>query len=363
MAPLDLGTSGLTELPDLDPDAPTGPNLELDGDFSALERAALGSPEKQSGDKIIPAEEPLWKDVAVQAAALLERSYDLRVLTHLATARLHLGGLADFAAVLATIRQLLQTRWEQVHPQLDPEDDNDPTLRANALLQLAHPIRVLRALRDLPLASERAIGVITWRAINALINASEDAAPQHSESEIRGVFAHAGFAASSALRQAGVAAMGEIVAIGTAFDANSGFGSGPDLKELSKLLHEIVHYIDSYAPAEDVPAEDAPPGDAPPGDALGSLADASADEPGAVSPAARRGVSAASLTAVTTRADALRLLDIVCRYYEQNEPSSPLPLMIGRARRLADKSFLEILQDLAPDGISQAQAVVQSRET
>jgi type VI secretion system protein ImpA len=58
----------------------------------------------------------------------------------------------------------------------------------------------------------------------------------------------------------------------------------------------------------------------------------------------------------------MHLLDLVCRYYEQNEPSSPLPLLITRARKLADKGFLEILQDLAPDGVMQAQNIVQSRE-
>jgi type VI secretion system protein ImpA len=58
----------------------------------------------------------------------------------------------------------------------------------------------------------------------------------------------------------------------------------------------------------------------------------------------------------------MRLLDIVCRYYEQHEPSSPLPMMIARARRLADKGFLEILQDLAPDGLHQAASIVQPRD-
>ena len=59
----------------------------------------------------------------------------------------------------------------------------------------------------------------------------------------------------------------------------------------------------------------------------------------------------------------MRLLDLVVRYYERHEPSSPLPLLLSRARNLADKGFLEILQELAPDGLMQAQVVVQSRES
>ena len=91
-------------LPDIEADAPAGPNLEFDGEFGALERLAQGTPERQAGDKIIPAEDPVWKEVAAAAAALLEKTYDLRVLTHLAVARLHVGGLGEFVNVVSTPR-------------------------------------------------------------------------------------------------------------------------------------------------------------------------------------------------------------------------------------------------------------------
>jgi type VI secretion system protein ImpA len=358
--PLDLSAG----LPDIDPDAPAGPNLELDGEFGALERAAQGSPEKQYGDKVIPAEDPNWKDVAAQAAALLERTYDLRVLAHLAIARLNLTGLADFVAVLTTIRQLLETRWEHVHPQLDPEDDNDPTLRSNALLQLGHPMRVLRVLRNMPLATSQRAGAATWRIIGAMTGALQDPdAPKLTEGEIRAAFIDSGAAKVGALRECLATGIREIAAIGAAFDTNSGYGNGPALDPLTKLLREMFHYIELYAEAGDTPAEDA----AGEGDASqdGGAADPNAPHNGPSGGASPRagGVSAASLTSVSTRADALRLLDIVCRYYTQHEPSSPLPLMIGRARMLADKTFLEILQDLAPDGLHQATSIVQPRES
>jgi type VI secretion system protein ImpA len=52
----------------------------------------------------------------------------------------------------------------------------------------------------------------------------------------------------------------------------------------------------------------------------------------------------------------------VCRYYHEHEPSSPLPLLLDRARKLADKNFMEILRELAPDGVGQARVVVRSRD-
>ena len=53
----------------------------------------------------------------------------------------------------------------------------------------------------------------------------------------------------------------------------------------------------------------------------------------------------------------MRLLDLVIEFYARNEPSSPLPLLIARARRLAELGFMDILRDMAPDGLSQAERI------
>ncbi len=333
----------------------TGPNLEFDADFGALERAAQGKPEQQYGDTVIPAEPPDWKDVDAQARALLDRTRDLRVIGHLAVARLHLGGLPEFAATLRLLRELLQTRWEQVHPQLDPEDDNDPTLRANALLLVCDPGRVLRPLRDMPLASSVRAGPVSWRDI-AMATGALEAEPGRgkppTEAEVRAAFNETDPARLEALRAAAAAAVRDAVAIPAAFDEHAGTGTGPDFSDLQKVLRDIQRDIDRYAVA--VPGAGEPEPETP---AQGEL-------PPPAAPAARQagGVSAASLTAVTTRADALRLLDLVCQYYERHEPSSPLPLLIERARRLADKNFLDILRDLAPEGLGQAQMIAGARD-
>jgi type VI secretion system protein ImpA len=74
------------------------------------------------------------------------------------------------------------------------------------------------------------------------------------------------------------------------------------------------------------------------------------------------GMNAGQLGSITKRADAIRLLDLVLEYYERYEPSSPLPLLVDRARRLADKNFIDILRDLAPDGVTQAQFISGARD-
>ncbi len=351
----------MLDLPDISEESPAGENLENEPAFGALERAARGKPEQQAGSAIIPAEEPDWKDVDAQATALLEQTHDLRILQLLAVARLNLRGLPGFAEVLAAIREQLQSHWTDVHPQLDPEDDNDPTLRANALFSLADSGRVLRVLRDLPLVASARAGKISWRDIGISTGAIEppDDRDKLTEATIRGAFTDADADRIAELREALTAAIADTTAIPAAFDEQAGYGTGPDLSELTKILREMSRYIERYAPQAEAQEEDAPE-DAAAEDADGEAAadddDAGGDaEEGTARPARRRGGSAASLGPVTTRADAVRLLDLAIAYYERYEPSSPLPLLIGRARRMADKNFLDILRDMAPEGVESAQ--------
>ena len=70
----------------------------------------------------------------------------------------------------------------------------------------------------------------------------------------------------------------------------------------------------------------------------------------------RRGDAAprtVAVGAITSREDAIRALDRVCEWIERNEPSNPAPLLIRRAQRLMTKNFIEIIRDLAPEGVNQ----------
>jgi type VI secretion system protein ImpA len=54
----------------------------------------------------------------------------------------------------------------------------------------------------------------------------------------------------------------------------------------------------------------------------------------------------------------VRLLDESIRWLRAHEPSSPVPLLLERAKRLMAKDFLEILQDLAGDSVAQAEKIL-----
>jgi type VI secretion system protein ImpA len=172
---------------------------------------------------------------------------------------------------------------------------------------------------------------------------------------IRSAFQDSDIPRLAELRAAALMANEQATAIAAMFDDYTGYGTGPDFAPLIRLLTEVVRDIDRYvvfpttAPADE-PAEPVEPVSAP-----APVAD--------VRPAPNSDTGETIRFApVRTRAEVIRLLDLVCEYYERYEPSSPLPMLIERARRLVDKNFLEILRDLAPDGLPQAQTIIGSRD-
>src|SRR3954449_5238634 len=122
MASIDI--EGLLE--PVSSEEPSGPNLEYDSAFLNLERIALGKPEQRMGDSIRAAEPPDFEVVARDACALLARSKDLRVAVQLARAQSYLHGFPGLRDGLAVVHGLLDRYFASVHPQLDPEEGNDP---------------------------------------------------------------------------------------------------------------------------------------------------------------------------------------------------------------------------------------------
>jgi len=58
---------------------------------------------------------------------------------------------------------------------------------------------------------------------------------------------------------------------------------------------------------------------------------------------------------INSREDVIRVLDKIVSYYERAEPSSPIPLLIKRSKRLVSASFLDIVRDIASDGLTQVE--------
>lgn len=341
-----LNIEGL--LQEISPEAPCGDNLEYDAAFIALEKKARGTPEQQIGDRIEPAEPPNWREVLKDALELLQRTRDLRPLLELIRALLHTEGLSGLKDGLMLLEGTVVNFWDTLHPQLDPDDDNDPTQRVNLLMSLCDFETVMRPISLLPLVEARAVGKFSLRDVqiaNGKLPAPTDGSEAPKLSTIQAAFLEADIESLRSSEAYVVNMAGSLEAIESFVTDRVGIGNAPSFAPLTSLLKEIKHVLHEQLLIRGVD---------------------SADEEGGV-PGAEEGMAAPSagkassgegkLGAINDRQDVVRALNLICDYYSKFEPSSPIPLLLQRAQRLVNKDFMEILKDLAPDGLTQLQVI------
>lgn len=322
-------------------DAPSGENLEYDPDFIAMELAAQPEEERQAGSEIVEGSDPDYKDLASKARVILERSHDIRAAVYLADSELRLKGLTGFAEITTYIRGCLEEYWDTCHPQLDEEDDNDPMMRINAVTGLAGRTTILRGLRTAAyLTNSRVMGRVTLRdfeILNGDVTPSDDETPK-SSSEIEAAFTDTADEEIEAFYNAAKTALDDVNAIDAVFLAKTP-GYGPSLEELQKLLNKIIKLLSKYVKSAD---------------SIPDAVDEPADTGGAPRPAARGGGVPGS---IESRSDVTAALDRIMDYYSRHEPSSPLPILLKRAKRLVGAEFMEIINDLAPEGAANVRLI------
>ena len=312
-------------------DAPSGPDLSYDPDFLALEQAAQGKPEQQFGEKVIPAEEADWAGVQVKAEALLARSKDLRVAILLARALTRLHHVEGLSAGLELTKEMLSRYWDTMHPELDHDDSDDPTMRLNALGPLTDGETFLRDVRNAYLVASPQHGRVSIRDV--LVAAGKlppSGGAALKETEIAGIVRAVSSENPKPL-QAAMHAAQMVGALESLLSDKGVLTQAPDLKPLNELLRAVTPLCQAALGADE-------------GQADGAGADPSA-------PQARAHIPGQ----IQSRDDAIRILDNVCRFIEQSEPSNPAPLLIRRAQRLMGRNFIDIIEELAPESLGQIQ--------
>lgn len=338
-------------------DEPSGENLEYDPAFISLELAAQSSDEQQFGDSVTPASGPDHKEVMLHAKDVLSRSHDIRAAVFLAPTLMSLEGLRGFADLTEFIRWMLDDHWDTCHPQLDADDDDDPTMRVNAVVALADPDNVLRPIRQAPLTESRSFGRFSFRDImiaegemsppSGMDNPPDTAAINAAFQDTNGDWMEATVAAVEA-------SLANVRAISGIFDDKVP-GGGPDLDPLIKLLRQIKDKFGAFGVGGSADGDE--------GDQDGDDGEDDAGaSPGGSAPAggggARSGGGAPmSVGGINGPQDVRNTLDRLISYYQRAEPASPVPLLLARAKRLVGADFLEIIKDMASDGTEQVKLV------
>lgn len=357
-------------LKEIAPDSPCGENLETDSVFISLEQEAKGTPERQIGDSIVPAKDPDWKKVRDLAFSLLERSRDIQVAIHLTCALVHTDGFSGLDNALTLIQGYLQKYWDDVYPHQDPEDDY-PVLRMNTLSTLNDYIRIIDPLINIPLTIST-LGNFSWSQIES--SKSKVDALSHMTQE---AYSKRDFDKNSAatLEEAKKMAYDELTSIEAAFSSTNieslkslektikhaleqaegivattsdkaGSENAPDISRLITLLKSLQNFLDEKIKQIEAVALEQ------------SASEAElADQTGTGASFTKGGVAKVKTTGIQSRQDVISEIDEICKYFEHYEPSSPVPFLLQRAKKLLSMNFMEILQDLTPDAVSQAEKI------
>ena len=320
-------------------DAPCGDNLEYDADYLEFERLVRGRDEVQIGDTILPAEAPDWPAVAEAGAALLARTLDLRIAVSLARAQLEVDGIAGFATALELIARLVAERWEHVHPCAEPDEAGDPTSRVNCLAGLVDRATMLQSLRKAALVDVPAAGRVTLRDLDEAAGTAEaaDGEDPATEALIAAAFRAADVGDLQGTSASLQTALRAVAGIEATLTERVGAGQAIDLEPLATQLRQAA---DVFAERLGQRATD-------------QAAEGVADGAGAAPARPWSVAPAEGIPACAGRADVERAIDSIRAYYLSHEPSSPVPLILSRVRRLVAMDFLELIEELAPDAAAQ----------
>ena len=328
--------------------SPCGPDLEYDGDFLALSQAVVGKPEQQFGSTIIPAVEPDWRAVEQMATDLLLRTRDLRVVALLTQAATRIHGVPGFSAGVRLMHSLCERYWDEVHPRMVIDGDDDPYLRINALAALSDGVgsysegsEVMRSLRAALLVSRSL--PITVRDVE--MSVLKDPSARYADAQIVSILADAIASGSEAVAafEQGIESVSALAAL---IEDHMATGDQPDfsaLKALNKLVGGVIRRAKS-----------------------GSAEDTSNDSVAELTAADGMNVSVTRAVAsapgeIRSREDVRRALQRVCEYLERHEPSNPAALFARRAERMLGMGFLDIMKELSPDAMSHLQMLTGAK--
>jgi type VI secretion system protein ImpA len=315
---------------------PCGDNLDGTPELAALESLrvfGLLTPSDAHTD---------WGQIRSHALSLLGRSRDFRVLAHYTAALFRTATLGEALRVLPLVETWLAQYWSDVHPRLD----EDAIARRNSLNCFADRVAIIDALRRSPLLTHPQLGAFSLRDIDIATGAQPNPDPDQESrtaTEVESAIATADIAALRAVSNSASRAEKSLTATQDIMREKCGVQDVPELEPLIRQLSRIQQVLSQRIGAE-------------------SANDAAATSSGSDASLATQAQSAAA-GPIRSRQDAARALEAVASYFRRNEPGSPVPLLVDRAKRMISMDFLELLADLAPEALEPARRATGVQRT
>ena len=334
-------------LMEIEPDNVCGDDLEYDPEFIEFEQVVQGKEEQSMGDSVIEAEPPNWREVIKLVDKLLTRTRDIRVYVSYLRALTETQGILGLADGLRLLRNVTEKYWESIHPQLDADDDDDPTERINILMSLCDFELFLKPLHNIALVESRVLGRFSLRDIQiangSVAHTSEEDTDLPSLAAIDGAFQDCDVDELKILVQSASDALADLNKMESFITEQVGINKAASFSEFRTVLKEINTVYSAQAErlnltdTNDISGEDVEEN----------------HESTEESDAAK--IVKTAPPGINNDQDVIKVLNLIAEYYRKKEPSSPIPLLLDRVTRLVGKNFMEVLQDMAPNGVEQVE--------
>jgi type VI secretion system protein ImpA len=283
-----------------------------------------------------------WREIRDRSLEALEKSKDFRLLAHLASAAVRTEGFPALPETLSIAARWLESWSGEVFPRVD----EDAILRRNALNGFADRMAVVDGARRAPILRHAQLGAVSIRDIEIAtgqLAPAEGETAAMDEGQLNALLTASAQEELQALSEQLDQAVQSLKSIESAMRDHGGTEAAPAFDPLAVPLARTLSLINDHLATRSPAA---------------SEASDSADS----SVAAAEG-GAVAVGAIRNRQDATRALDAVATFFRTNEPSSPIPLLLERAKRLVAKDFLEVLAELAPEALAPAKAASGVRDS
>ncbi|MEP5761891.1 MAG: type VI secretion system ImpA family N-terminal domain-containing protein [Litoreibacter sp.] len=353
----------LTLLEPVEGDNPSGAELRNDARFHALQRLLDTAAKKE---RVTPegvlnsgATPTNWDQIASDGLELAASGRDLRLLVIMVRVAYAKSGFSGLLVGLEMLTLTLDQYWDDLHPALRDRDTPQAAAlpRNNALKQLENDDNGL--LGDLKfgiMLNPRGIGPILGHEIAiarmTVFEAQSNASGGLSQSELDAVaelhtkrvnrvnVAMAVLFGEEAERGAAmikdlIGCENALKALCSSFALKGEFAEGTaltlsELTEFLRMVRATLEAVMSDPEPQSTTATSAATSVTPPISTWGSI---------------------------DTRADVEKALDGIIAFYEHTEPSSPIPHLARRMRRMVPMNFLELMEEIAPSGMKEFRSV------
>jgi type VI secretion system protein ImpA len=363
----------------LDATNPSGIELRNDARFHAIERQLLPASRdariksiESGGSGVVDLD---WATILDSARELAASGRDLRLLVIVVRVMTNDGGFEGLSAGLSLLSRTIATYWDSVHPGLreSPSRREAAMRRINALYQIENTDDgLLGDLEFYKVLNSRGIGIITGGDLaaaalsrHAFLAEAPKGLGEKETAELLTKHEARFNRVTGVCRAMAAEQPDDLEALLAGLSA-----ARAALAELEAALHLRVFENDigvKFSELAQFLSRVSQPLVAAKGDAqvvssvevADSIADASEAAPVSEQKAApAKHVNGTAVPAqLASRSDVERCLDLIIDFYERVEPSSPIPHLAQRMRKMVPMNFLQLMEEIAPGGIKEFRGI------